>query len=313
VIVVTGGAGFIGSNLVTGLNQSDYHDVIVVDDLTQGKKFSNLVGSTLQDYWDQEEFFSRLEKLKIKPQAIFHLGACSTTTNWDGKYMMENNYDYSCRVLDFCLEHGVTLIYASSAAVYGNHRQFEVHKDNEKPINVYAYSKFLFDERVRRHLGKSSAPIVGMRYFNVYGPNEAHKGSMASVAYHCHQQLLETDTVRLFEGTDGYGHGEQLRDFVYVGDTVKVKLWMLAHPEVSGIFNVGTGRAQTFNEVAEAVIAWHQRGEIQYIPFPAHLKGCYQSYTQADIQPLRRVGYDASFKTVEEGVRAYLDQLASGA
>ncbi len=258
---------------------------------------------------DQEEFFTRLLKLKTKPHAIMHLGACSTTTNWDGKYMMANNYDYSCRVLDFCLEQEVPLIYASSAAVYGNQLQFEVHRENEKPINVYAYSKFLFDERVRQHLGKSKAPIVGMRYFNVYGPNEAHKGSMASVAYHCHQQILETGAVRLFEGTDGYAHGEQRRDFVYVGDAVNVKLWMLAHPEISGIFNVGTGRAQTFNDVANAVIEWHQRGEIQYIPFPAHLKGCYQSYTQADIQPLRKAGYAAPFKSVKEGVHAYLDQL----
>lgn len=311
MIIVTGGAGFIGSNLVLGLNQADYQDVIVVDDLTQGKKFSNLVGCTLQDYWDQSEFFERLAKLKTKPQAIIHLGACSTTTNWDGKYMMANNYDYSCQVLDFCLEKEVTLIYASSAAVYGNQLQFEVHRDNEKPINVYAYSKFLFDERVRRHLGSSKAPIVGMRYFNVYGPNEAHKGSMASVAYHCHQQMLETGSVRLFEGTDGYAHGEQLRDFVYVSDVVNVKLWMLAHPEVSGIFNVGTGRAQTFNDIAKAVIEWHQRGEIQYIPFPLHLKGCYQSYTQADIQPLRQVGYTAPFKSVREGVHAYLDHLRS--
>lgn len=312
MIIVTGGAGFIGSNLILGLNQANYQDVIVVDDLTQGKKFSNLVGCTLQDYWDQDDFFKKLGTLRTKPQAIFHLGACATTTQWDGKFMMANNYEYSCRVLDFCLEQGVPLIYASSAAVYGNEPKFEVDKNNEKPINVYAYSKFLFDERVRRHLGGSATQIVGMRYFNVYGPNESHKGTMASVAYHFHQQLLETGTVQLFEGTEGYGDGEQLRDFVYVDDAVKVKLWMLAHSEISGIFNVGTGLAQTFNDVAKAVINWHQRGEICYIPFPAHLKGCYQSYTQADISPLRKVGYTAPFKTVQAGVKAYLDQLTRG-
>jgi ADP-L-glycero-D-manno-heptose 6-epimerase len=179
----------------------------------------------------------------------------------------------------------------------------------EQPLNVYAYSKFQFDNYVRRYAEKSAGQVVGLRYFNVYGPREQHKGSMSSVAYHLNQQLLAGDKVRLFVGCEGYGDGEQRRDFVYVEDTVKVKLWLMENPQISGIFNIGTGRAQPFNDIARAVISWHDRGEIEYIPFPEHLKGRYQSLTQADLSILREAGYDEAFLDVERGVHRYLDWL----
>lgn len=312
MIIVTGGAGFIGSNIVKGLNARGINNIVVVDDLTDGTKFSNLAELQILDYMDKDLF---LEKIKNKEdfgeeiKAIFHEGACSTTTEWNGRFMMENNYEYSKILLHYCLDREISFLYASSAATYGAGKIFKETLDFENPLNVYGYSKFLFDQYVRRYLAKSKSQIVGFRYFNVYGPNEQHKGSMASVAFHHHHQLLKEGVVKLFEGCDGYGNGQQRRDFVYVGDVVAVNLWFMDHPEKSGIFNLGTGMSQTFNDVANAVIAWHGKGKIEYIPFPEHLKGRYQSFTQADISKLREAGYDQPFKTVEEGVKAYLDLL----
>lgn len=313
MIIVTGGAGFIGSNIVKGLNKRGIKDIMVVDDLSDGTKFTNLVECQIQDYLDKNEFLQRIQKkdhFGQEIEAIFHEGACSTTTEWDGRFMMQNNYEYSKEVLHYCLERGVNFLYASSAAVYGDGKIFKEELSFEKPLNVYGYSKFLFDQYVRRIFGQAKSQIAGFRYFNVYGPHEQHKGSMASVAFHLNQQLPKTGIVKLFEGCDGFGDGEQRRDFVYVDDVVDVNLWFLDNPRQSGIYNVGTGASQSFNDVAKAVISWHKTGKIEYIPFPEHLKGRYQSFTQADISSLRKVGYDKPFKTVEEGVKAYLDTLA---
>mgnify|MGYP000506341269 FL=1 len=311
MIVVTGGAGFIGSNLVHGLNERGLDDIIVVDNLTDGAKFRNISDARIADYLDQDDFLDWLvENGSEGVDAVFHLGACSDTTEWDGRYMMDNNYQYSKEALNICLAYKIPFIYASSAAVYGGLTDFRERVGEERPLNVYGYSKALMDQYVAKKLPEAESQIVGLRYFNVYGPREQHKGSMASVAYHHYQQLNADGVVKLFEGCDGYGDGEQVRDFVYVGDTVKVKLWFLDNPGVSGIYNCGTGRAEPFNEIANGVTGYFGRGEVQYIPFPNHLVGSYQSFTQADTSNLRKAGYQESFRTVAEGVEAYMDWLA---
>ena len=241
--------------------------------------------------------------------AIFHEGACSATTEWDGHFIMNNNYEYSKALLHYCLENRAAYLYASSASVYGGGSVFSESRAHESPLNVYGYSKFLFDQYVRRILPGAPSQIAGFRYFNVYGPREQHKGSMASVAYHLSQQLDAGENPRLFEGCDGYGNGEQRRDFIYIDDVVDVNLWFLDNPDKSGIVNLGTGRCQSFRDVANAVIAWYGRGEIEYIPFPDHLRGRYQSFTEADISTLRGLGYDKPFRSVEQGVQLYMDWL----
>ena len=312
MIIVTGGAGFIGSNLVQGLNARGITDLLVVDDLTDGKKCLNLSDAHLDDYMDKDDFLARVQAGQdFGPiEAVFHQGACSATTEWNGRYVMQVNYDYTKALLQWTTAKKIPFYYASSASVYGNGLVFKEARENEHPLNAYAFSKFQFDVHLRKRISGIQSPVVGLRYFNVYGPREQHKGSMASVAWHMQQQLKAGDRVRLFEGCDGYGPGEQLRDFIYVDDVVAVNLWLLDHPEVSGIFNCGTGRAQTFNDVAHAVISQHQRGQIDYIAFPEHLKGRYQSYTQADMTALRAAGYDAPFLSVEQGVSSYMDWLS---
>jgi ADP-L-glycero-D-manno-heptose 6-epimerase len=310
VIIVTGGAGFIGSNLVRALNSRGEQDILVVDDLTDGHKFANLVDCQIADYWDMGLFQQRMRTgLSIEPSCIFHQGACSVTTEWNGRYMMETNYQYSVELLDYCLANDVPLIYASSAAVYGANKKCKEQPQLEQPLNVYGYSKLLFDQHVRRRLAGMTAQVVGLRYFNVYGPGEAHKGAMASIAWHLNRQITEDGKAGLFEGSGGYSAGEQLRDFIYVDDVMAVNLWFMERPDHAGIFNVGTGKASTFNEVANAVVGWHGKGEITYIPFPEALKDSYQSFTEADISKLRAVGYEAAFADVTSGVRAYLDRL----
>ncbi len=312
MIIVTGGAGFIGSNIVQALNARGRTDILVVDDLTDGTKFVNIADAQLADYMDKGEFLRLIEAgddLGGAVEAVLHQGACSTTTEWNGQYMMENNFRYSKVLLHWCQERRIPFIYASSAATYGGGTVFNEDPRYEKPLNVYGYSKALFDQYVRRVQPTATSQIAGFRYFNVYGPREQHKGSMASVAFHLNNQLLAEGRVKLFEGCDGYGDGEQRRDFVFVGDVVDVNLWFLDHPEVSGIFNVGTGRSQSFNDVANGVLKAHGRGELVYVPFPDKLKGRYQSFTEADLTRLRAAGYEGSFLTVEEGVARYVEWL----
>ena len=311
MIIVTGGAGFIGSNIVKGLNDRGITDIIVVDELQDGTKFKNIVDCDIADYLDKDDFLARVQAGQHfgDVKAIFHEGACSATTEWDGRFMMQNNYEYSKILLHYCLQHKAQYLYASSAAVYGGNSVFKEEQQYEAPLNVYGYSKFQFDQYVRRLQSNFESQVVGFRYFNVYGPREQHKGSMSSVAFHVNNQINDEGVAKLFEGCDGYGNGEQRRDFIYVGDAVDVNLWFQDNPDKSGIFNLGTGRSQTFNDVANAVIQYYSRGEIVYIPFPDHLKGRYQSFTEADISALRAAGYDAPFKTVEEGVHQYMEWL----
>ncbi len=318
--IVTGAAGFIGSRIVEALNRAGVTDIVAVDNLRQSDKVRNLAGVDIADYIDQAELIERLDSFDGALEAVLHQGACSDTMESDGRYMMENNYRYSKMLLDWCQEAEVPLLYASSASVYGAGPEFREERACERPLNVYGYSKFLFDQLVRRRLAKRTAQIAGFRYFNVYGPNEAHKGRMASVAFHAYQQLLANGKVKLFVGSAGYGNGEQRRDFVHVDNVVDVNLWFLDRRDVSGIFNCGTGRAQTFNELAAAAINAVQgtahsvkeladKGLIEYIPFPPGLQDKYQSYTQADLSRLRGVGYPGEFMTVEEGVAAYVRDL----
>jgi len=329
VYVVTGAAGFIGANLVKGLNAQGITDILAVDDLTQGDKFRNLVDCRIMDYLDKDEFLARVKAGAFRRgvKAILHQGACSDTTASDGRYVMDTNYAYSCTLLDFCAAEMIPLIYASSAATYGALTGFREQADCEGPLNVYGYSKLLFDQRVRR-LSPGGPQVVGLRYFNVYGDREQHKGRMASVAYHFFNQYRAEGHVRLFEGSAGYGNGEQRRDFVSVEDVVKVNLHFLQNPGRSGIFNCGSGAAQSFNDVAVAAVNacraaaaepvltltdLQNKGVIRYIPFPGDLKGKYQSYTQADLTALRAAGYAAPFLTVEQGVARYCQQLLAKA
>lgn len=331
--IVTGAAGFIGSNLVKALNQRGERDIIAVDNLKKADKFKNLVDCEIADFLDKEDFLKKVQAGVFggKIQAVLHQGACSDTMETDGRYMMQNNYQYSLELLNHCQAHNVPFLYASSASVYGGGSVFKESREHEAPLNVYAYSKFLFDQIVRRRWKTRSAQIVGLRYFNVYGPREAHKGRMASVTYHFFNQFRAEGKVKLFQGCDSYADGGQLRDFVSVEDVVKVNLFFLDRPDQSGIFNLGTGQAQSFNDVAAAVIntlraaeaeeqyaplapaEMRQQDLIQYIPFPEQLRGKYQSYTQADIGALRGAGYRETFLNVEQGVSRYVSQMLKNA
>lgn len=303
MIIVTGGAGMIGSNIVKTLNDRGHNDILVVDNLKDGTKFVNLADLDIADYMDKEEFLTYIMSGEdLGPiEAVFHEGACSATTEWDGKYMMDNNYQYSKDLLHFCLEREIPFLYASSAATYGGRNEnFIEERQCEQPLNVYGYSKMLFDHYVRQILPEASSPVCGFRYFNVYGPRESHKGSMASVAFHLNTQISNDENPKLFEGSDGFK-----RDFIHVDDVVSVNLWCWENG-ISGIYNCGTGRAESFQEVADAVLNFHQKGQIEYIPFPDKLKGRYQAYTQADLSKLRAAGYDKPFKTVAQGVSEYM-------
>ena len=309
MIVVTGGAGFIGSNLVHELNETGQSDILVVDNLTAAEKFRNLVRARITDYQDKEDFAKALRGSSAwldQIEMVLHQGACSSTTETDGRYMLRNNYEYSKELLEFCLERKIPFIYASSAAVYGAGSPFREEPGTENPLNVYGYSKALFDSLVLRLLPGAASQVVGLRYFNVYGPREAHKGAMASIVLQLDDQLSRGDKVRLFGPTRGYEAGEQRRDFIFVKDVVRVALWFWSNPDKSGIFNCGTGSSRTFNEVASQVIRTRGHGEIEYIPFPDSLRGHYQSYTEADLTQLRECGYSPEFVPLEEGIREYL-------
>jgi ADP-L-glycero-D-manno-heptose 6-epimerase len=323
LIVVTGAAGFIGSRLVAALNREGVSEILAVDNLENVAKLPNLAACEIEDYLDKREFLARLEAGQFDGavDAVLHQGACSDTMAADGRYVMDNNYRYSRALLGWCQEEEVPLLYASSAAVYGaGAAGFREVRECEAPLNVYGYSKSLFDQHVRRVLPGRTAQIAGFRYFNVYGPNEAHKGRMASVAWHAWHQLAAEGRVKLFVGSGGYGDGEQRRDFIHVDDVVRVNLHFLEHREVSGIFNCGTGRAQSFNELAAAVInaarGTHAeaaelaaQGLIEYIAFPPQLAARYQSFTEADLTRLRAAGYGGEFMDVAQGVAAYAEAL----
>ncbi|RWM79611.1 MAG: ADP-glyceromanno-heptose 6-epimerase [Mesorhizobium sp.] len=310
MIIVTGGAGMIGSNIVAALNAEGISDIVVVDDLTDGHKIANLADLQIADYLDKDDFLPRMEAGDLgRIEAVFHQGACSTTTEWNGKFMMEVNYAYSKRLLHACLALRVPFLYASSASVYGGGAEFREEPECERPLNVYAYSKKLFDDYVRRTVFDTDhSPVAGLRYFNVYGPREAHKGTMASVAFHLFNQVEQGQNPKLFGAYDGFGPGEQSRDFIHVGDVADVNLWLWKRGS-SGIFNCGTGLAQPFRAIAETVISTLGKGEIEFIDFPDHLKGSYQSFTQADMSRLRAAGYNGQFRTVETGVRDYVEWL----
>jgi ADP-L-glycero-D-manno-heptose 6-epimerase len=326
-VVVTGAAGFIGSNLVHGLNAMGIDDILAVDDLTEGPKYRNLLGARLADYFDKDEFYGRFARRELgKVDAVFHQGACSDTMEDNGRFMLENNYRRSKDLLDASQAQGTRLLYASSAATYGGSAIFEEQPEHERPLNVYGYSKLLFDNVVRRALPAMQTQVVGFRYFNVYGPREQHKERMASVAFHHFNQFRTRGKVDLFGEHDGYAAGTQSRDFVFIDDVVAVNLWFLQHPQRSGIFNLGTGRAQPFNDVALAVVNGCRRsagqpqptleqqvtrGLIAYIAFPQALVGKYQSYTQADLTALRSTGCDVQFADVATGVARYVDWLAT--
>lgn len=311
MIIVTGGAGMIGSNIIKALNERGITDILAVDHLKNGRKFKNLVDLQIADYMDRDDFLVQIMAGDdFGPiEAIFHEGACSATTEWDGKYMMLNNYEYSKELLHFCLERDIPFLYASSAATYGETDIFIEEPQYESALNVYGYSKQQFDNYVRRlwqdaeEHGEKLSQITGFRYFNVYGPREQHKGSMASVAFHLNNQMNAGENPKLFAGSESFK-----RDFVYVGDVAAVNLWFMDHA-VSGIFNLGTGQAESFEEVAKAVIAYHGKGQIETIPFPDHLKGAYQEFTQADLTKLRAAGCNLQFKTVAQGVAEYMQLI----
>jgi ADP-L-glycero-D-manno-heptose 6-epimerase len=312
MLIVTGGAGFIGSNLVKRLNTLGRTDILVVDNLSRSEKFRNLADLTIADYMDKREFRARLDegRLDLAAEAVFHNGACSDTMEADGRYMMENNFGDSKAILNWCLARKIPLVYASSGAAYGASPAFAVEPANEKPLNVYGWSKLAFDQHVRHRLPDIASTVVGLRYFNVYGPREEHKGRMMSVLHQLLRQLKESGECRLFTGTDGYADGEQVRDFVFVGDIVDLNLHFAFGPMRKGIYNAGTGKARSFNAIAHTLIAHLGGGKIAYIPFPEALRGKYQSYTQADLDALRtKGGYSAPFTELEEGIRATLAEL----
>lgn len=317
MIIVTGGAGFIGSNLIHQLNAMGEREILLVDNFEPapnltGPKFFNLYGAEFSDYMDKREFRAALkagvfEGLKVR--AILHQGACSNTLEDDGQYMMDNNFTYSKELLHFATERRIPFVYASTAAVYGASQEFTEVAKNERPLNVYGYSKLVFDNYVRQRMSGFKSTVVGLRYFNVYGPREQHKGRMASVIHHFTRQLKDTGTIRMFEGSGGYADGEQRRDFVFVKDLGRINMFFggllpeSPRKPVHAVVNAGTGEARTFKAVAEALMAVHGPGKIEFIPFPGDLKDRYQHFTESDVTGLRAAGYEAPFTSLEDGVR----------
>ena len=300
--------------------------ILAVDNVSRADTFRNLVDCDIADYFDKDEFLPRLADGDFDDDisAMLHQGACSDTMETDGRFMLANNYRYSVALLQHCQDNDIPFLYASSAAVYGAGAVFREERACESPLNVYGYSKSLFDQYVRRLLPDRTSQIAGFRYFNVYGPREAYKGKMASVVWHFFHQHRAGGKVRLFEGSGGYASGEQRRDFVSIDDVVQVNLDFLDHSERSGIFNLGSGNAATFNAVATATInacragegvaplafeALHRAGAIEYIAFPTGLRDKYQSYTQADLGGLRASGYAAPMRDIEEGVAKCVQAL----
>ena len=316
MILLTGGAGFIGSNLVHQLNAAGEKDILLIDNFApaanlSGPKFLNLHGATFADFMDKHEFRAALragdfDNTKIR--AVLHNGACSNTLEDDGRYMMDNNFTYSKELLHFATERKIPFVYASTAAVYGANVEFAPVAKNERPLNVYGFSKLVFDDYVRRLIPKFESTVVGLRYFNVYGPREQHKGRMASVIHHFTKQIKQTGMIRMFEGSGGYENGEQRRDFVFVDDLARINRFFAGllpespTTQVKAVVNAGTGEARTFKAVADALMRVHGPAKVEYIPFPGDLKDRYQHFTEADTSGLREAGYLEAFTPLEEGV-----------
>ncbi|MGE4589617.1 MAG: ADP-glyceromanno-heptose 6-epimerase [Acidaminococcaceae bacterium] len=313
MIIVTGGAGFIGSNIVKGLNERGRDDILIVDNLTNMVKFKNIQGLKALDYMDKNDFIAAINSGKFDDadiEVIFHEGACSDTMEYNGKYMMANNFEYTKSLMYFALKKKIQMIYASSASTYGSGKHgFSEKPECEEALNVYAFSKLFFDNYARRYFNVAESQLVGLRYFNVYGPQENHKGKMASMIFQMFNQWKAEGKVKLFEGIDGYGNGEQLRDFIYVKDVVKVNFFFWDHPELKGIYNCGTGHAHTFNTLAKGVLKYFGSGELEYVPFPEVLKGKYQSFTEADSSKLLAAGYDGGFTDIEDAIAEYCELL----
>jgi len=320
MLVITGGAGFIGSNLVHELNAHGITDILVVDNFENARKFQNLHGARYVDFMDKREFRRAISENALgagKVEAILHQGACSNTLEDDGVYMMDNNFRYTKEVLAFAIREGARLVFASTAAVYGlsGPGHFTPTIENERPLNIYGYSKLVFDHYFRNQLALDAVPIsaVGLRYFNVYGPREQHKGRMASVIHHFTKQMKDTGKVRLFAGSGGYGDGEQRRDFVYVRDLARLNMYFAQigpHSPASGeiqktyrgVVNAGSGESRSFNDVARALMAVHGEVPIEYVPFPADLEGRYQHFTEADLTGLHDLGCNLEMTALENGI-----------
>ena len=312
MIIVTGGAGFIGSNIVKELNNHGHSDILIVDNLGSSEKYKNLIGLHYLDYCHKEDFFEDIDYYAENAEAVFHEGACSDTMEYDVNYMMRNNYETSKALLDFCNYKGLPFIYASSASTYADgHNGFSEGDKCEGALNPYAFSKLAFDRYVRHFLPNTRSKVIGLRYFNVYGPQEAHKGKMASIFYQFYNQIQKDGAAKLFKGTGGYGDGEQRRDFIYVKDVVKVNLYCLENDVANGIYNCGTGQAHTYNEAAQAVIEALGMGKIEYRDFPEGLRGKYQSFTEADTTQLLKTGYNGGFTDFKAAVKEYCDLLES--
>lgn len=310
MIIITGGSGFIGSNLLKKLNAMGYDDILVVDNLKQGEKYRNLVGAKFRDYASKQDFLVSLQSHSLgKVDAIFHQGACTNTLEYDGEYMLRNNFEYSKFILHLALEREIPLVYASSASVYGHAEVATEAPENEAPLNIYGYSKLLFDEYVRRLMPSITSTVVGLRYFNVYGNGESLKGKMSSMVYQLYNQVRQTGVAKLFGAYGGFAAGEQTRDFVYVKDLVDLNLFFWQANPVKAIVNAGSGQARTWNALAQAVIHEVGSGEIEYIDFPEGLKDKYQFNTRADLTQLRSLGYSNRFHTLEEGVHDYLSTI----
>jgi len=310
MIIVTGGAGFIGTNLVQSLLELN-NEVLVVEELDKyTKKFKNLDKLKILDCIDHNIFLNDFINGKYKNdiEKIFHLGACSKTTEPDRDYIMDVNLNYSKKLLKNASNNNIDMIYASSASVYGDGTVFKEGPENESTLNHYSESKLLFDNFVRANFDKIKSQIVGLRYFNVYGPYEQHKEVMSSVVYHFHNQFKKYGMLKLFKGSHGYKDGEQRRDFVFVKDTIDVKLWFMEN-NVSGIYNVATGKSRSFNDIANTVINYFNSGHIEYIDFPEGLEKQYQAFTEADMTNLRKCGYLKKSTELEDGVTSYLDFL----
>ncbi|MBL4845238.1 MAG: ADP-glyceromanno-heptose 6-epimerase [Planctomycetes bacterium] len=310
MFMVTGGAGFVGSHIVSALNARGTSDILVVDDLTRGEKFKNLATCQIADYLDKRDLFDALDSLETPLTAILHQGACTDTLESDGRYLMENNFTFSKRLLAYAQREQIPFIYASSASIYGKEGRFLPEAPNERPVNAYGYSKLAFDQYVRARIDRLQGTVVGLRYFNVFGPREALKGRMASMVYQVFRQVREGGVARLFEGTDGFEDGEQRRDFVFVNDVVEANLFFAEGPARRGIYNLGSGVSHSFNDLARLVIARLGAGSIEYIPFPAGLEPCYQSLTEADLTSLREAGFAREMTSLAVGIEDCLQAWA---